>query len=195
MASIVRSYIDLMSRLVSSTPPQAIDMEPVEVHSVETAPDRRARTLKHLLRANHINHAIVYHDLRFDNHTAHILCSAYLLGASDDQLNTIYEAEAKELDPWVPSPSEIVDCDWREHLGDKRFQRAFVDFFEDELAIKHGYDWRKTVHKFVFQGDEPLASALIGGRELCPLLASPSPSCFAAMRRPSASYAPSPLFT
>ncbi|MDA4133454.1 MAG: questin oxidase family protein [Thaumarchaeota archaeon] len=179
MAGTVLSYIPLLNRLVSSAAPQAIDMEPVEVHSIETAPEKRARSLKHLLRANHINHAILYHDLRFDNHTPHILCSAYLLGASDRQLNAIYEAEAKELDPWVPSPSEIVDCDWREHLGDKRFQRAFVDFFEDVLSIEHCYDWKKTVHEFMFQGEQPLANALIGGRESCPRprprpLASPS---------------------
>jgi len=49
-----------------------IDIPPVEVHNVETAADKRPRTLKHLIKANHANHAIIYHNLQFHNHTPHV---------------------------------------------------------------------------------------------------------------------------
>jgi hypothetical protein len=167
MASSILSYVPLVGRLTGSQDGKvrAINLPSVEVHSIETDSSRRARSLKHLLRANHVNHSILYHHLQFDNHAPHILCSAYLLGASEEQLHDIYEKEDKQLEPWEDSPAEIVDDDWRDFLGDKRYQRAYVDFFEDKIANWNigYYDWRKLVDKFIFSGDQPLAHGLIGG--------------------------------
>jgi len=143
---------------------QSIDIPSVGIHDVETDPERRARTLKHLIKANHINHSILYHNLHFNNHMPHILGSAYLLGASPDQLQKIYDTESKELEEWEDSPAEISDADWRDFLGDPKYQRAFVDFFEDELALKYGYDWKKVAEEYLFSGKEPLINGLIGGR-------------------------------
>ncbi len=44
------------------------------------------------------------------------------------------------------------------------YQRAFVDFFEDELVLG-GYDWRKVLDEFLFKGKEPLINCVIAGRE------------------------------
>ncbi|KAI0205013.1 hypothetical protein F4808DRAFT_413007 [Astrocystis sublimbata] len=163
MASIL-SYVPVVNRFVkSSDESRSIDLPPVEVHNVETAPEKRPRTLKHLLRANHVNHSILFHNLEFDNHLPHILSSAYLLGASDKQLHEIYNVESEDLEPWQPSPAEVTKDDWRDFLGDRRYQRAFVDFFEDGLAMKHNYDWKKVVDDYMFSGHEPLANCLIGG--------------------------------
>jgi len=170
MASRLLSQVPLVGRLVSSAsaapppgPSSSVDLPPVEVHSVDTAPEKRPRTLKHLLRANHVNHALLYHSLQFDNHMPHHLCSAYLLGASSDQLHAIYDAEAGELEPWPESPAEIVQDDWRDFLGDKRYQRAYVDFFEDKLAMRFAYDWKAVVAEYMFAGEKPLAHGLMGG--------------------------------
>ncbi|KAI1081761.1 hypothetical protein F5B20DRAFT_535290 [Whalleya microplaca] len=162
MASIL-SYVPIVNRLVTTDSTPSIDIPPVEVHNVETAPEKRPRTLKHLLRANHANHSIIYHDLRFDNHLPHILCSAYLLGASDQQLHRIYDREAQELEPWKESPAEVTEGDWRDFLGDKRYQRAYVDFFEDALVMKHNYRWKGVVDEYMYGGEEPLVNGLIGG--------------------------------
>ncbi|KAI0490079.1 cell cycle checkpoint protein RAD17 [Xylaria cf. heliscus] len=163
MASIL-SYVPVVNRLINSNDEsRSIDIPPVEVHNVETAPEKRPRTLKHLLRANHVNHAILYNDLQFHNHMPHILSSAYLLGASDTQLHKIYDVEAQDLEPWVPSPAEVTKDDWRTFLGDRRYQRAFVDFFEDALVMRHNYDWKKVVKEYLFSGEEPLVNSLISG--------------------------------
>ncbi|KAK4039765.1 hypothetical protein C8A01DRAFT_36215 [Parachaetomium inaequale] len=163
MASLL-SYVPLVNRLVAPRDePRAIDLPPVEVHSVEANPDKRPRTLKHLLKANHVNHAIIYHNLQFDNHMPHILCSAYHLGAEPQQLYHIYDEEAKTLEPWTDSPAEIAEDDWRDFLGDKRFQRAYVDFFEDALAMNHAYNWKQVIQEYMLKGDEPLINGLIGG--------------------------------
>ncbi|CAJ2513825.1 Uu.00g019440.m01.CDS01 [Anthostomella pinea] len=162
MASIL-SYVPVINRFFSRNDgTRSIDIPPVEVHNVETAPEKRPRTLKHLLKANHVNHSILYHDLEFHNHLPHILCSAYLLGADDKQLHKIYDVESQELEPWKPSPAEVTRDDWRYFLGHKDYQRAYVDFFEDSL-VDHGYKWKKVVEEYMFGGEEPLVNCLIGG--------------------------------
>jgi hypothetical protein len=54
----------------------SIDIPSVQIHDVETSADKRPRTLKHLLKANHANHSIVYHGLMFHNHASHV-CRFY----------------------------------------------------------------------------------------------------------------------
>lgn len=173
MASLL-SYVPIVNRVLGSgsktesTKVPTIDLPPVEVHHVETNPDRRARCLKHLLKANHSNYSIVYHNLQYNNQNPHILASAYLLGATEVQLNHIYDKQIIELEPWKPSPAEVVDDDWEDFLGDRRYQRAYVDFFEERLAMRFSYDWKQELNHFLFLGDEPLVHGLIGGRAYPP---------------------------
>lgn len=94
-----------------------IKLPKVETHEIEANPEKRARSLKHLIKANHINYSIIYGPHDFHNHTTHILGSAYILGADPDQLTHIYEAEGKHLEPWKDSPGEIARHDWRDFLG------------------------------------------------------------------------------
>ncbi|KAI0888628.1 uncharacterized protein GGS22DRAFT_152000 [Annulohypoxylon maeteangense] len=163
MASIL-SYVPIVNRMVPNNgQTQTIDIPPVEVYSVETAPEKRPRTLKHLLRANHVNHSILYHGLEFHNHMPHILASAYILGADVDHLHKIYDAEAQELEPWTPSPAEITQDDWKDFLGDPNYQRAYVDFFEDALVLRHNYQWKGVVEEYLYEGKEPLVNGLFGG--------------------------------
>ncbi|KAF1996725.1 hypothetical protein P154DRAFT_525417 [Amniculicola lignicola CBS 123094] len=139
-----------------------IDLPPVEIHDVETSAEKRPRTLKHLLKANHANYSVIYHGLRFHNHTAHILGSSYILGGTSEHLNEIYDKEVEELEPWVDSPAEITSEDWREFLGKREYQRAFVDFFEDQL-VQIKYDWKGLLTDYLFEGKEPLINGLVSG--------------------------------
>jgi len=45
-----------------------------------------------------------------------------------------------------------------------RYQRAFVDFFEDQLVSKR-YDWKLLLDEFLFEGKEPLINGLVAGCE------------------------------
>jgi hypothetical protein len=101
--------------------PRSISIPSVRISDIETSSDRRARTLKHLLKANHANFSIIYHDLRFHNHAPHILGSAYLLGSTSEHLNDIYDTEAKQLEPWRDAPGEVTGDDWRDYLGKKEY--------------------------------------------------------------------------
>ena len=132
------------------------------VYDTEGRREKPARTLKHLIKANHINHSVIYNHLHFHNHTPHILGSAYIFGADAPQLHHIYETESRTLEPWKDSPGEISEHDWRDFLGKKEYQRAFLDFFEDQL-VKCGYDWRAVIRMFLLEGKEPLINNLIAG--------------------------------
>ena len=140
-----------------------INIQPVRTINVEVEKDRRGRSLKHLLKLNHANHAILFHDLQFHNHLPHILGSAYLLGSSNEHLDNIYDGEAEELEKWKESPGEVSRHDWQDYLGRREYQRAFVDLFEDEL-VHYGYDWRKVVEQYLFKEKHGLFSSLISGR-------------------------------
>lgn len=91
----------------------------------------------------------------------------------------MYETESKLLDPWADSPAEISTDDWRDYLGCReyvslcvvrgcllircRYQRAFVDYFEDEL-VRHAYEWKKVVNEYLFSGPEPMFNSIIADR-------------------------------
>jgi hypothetical protein len=49
-----------------------VNIQPVTVYDVETMLDKKARRVKHLLKLNHVNFSILYHNLRFHNHTPHV---------------------------------------------------------------------------------------------------------------------------
>ncbi|KAH4350399.1 hypothetical protein HBH98_048540 [Parastagonospora nodorum] len=134
----------------------------VEIHDIETSAEKRPRTLKHLLKANHANYSIIYHDLRFHNHTPHFLGSAYVLGGTAEHLNEIYEREAEGLEPWRDSPGEISREDWRDFLGKREYQRAFIDFFEDQL-VSTRYNLEELLEEYLFGGKEPLINGLVAG--------------------------------
>lgn len=47
-------------------------------------------------------------------------------------------------------------------LSGSSYQRAYVDFFEDELVL-NGYHWRKVLAEYLFTGKEPLINCVIAG--------------------------------
>lgn len=109
-------------------------------------------------------------------------------GADADDLTRVYETESKLLDAWDDSPAEVTTDDWRDHLGcreyvawlhaavsllcrsssanqtNHRYQKAFVDFFEDEL-VRFSYDWKQVVAEYLFSGKEPVFNAIMADRK------------------------------
>ncbi|KOS47407.1 hypothetical protein ACN38_g1592 [Penicillium nordicum] len=145
--------------LFSSSPTLAIDLPPVNVHETETAQDKPARAFKHLLKLNHVENSLF--DCRnFPNQLIHLLSSSFLQGADADTLGRIYEEEVSDLVKWKGSPAEITTLDWRGHLGCRGFDRAFVDFFEDEM-VHLSYDWKEVVAEYLFTGKEPMFDSIM----------------------------------
>lgn len=64
----------VIPRFLQGVAETSIDLKPVEIHDIEAKSDKRARSLKQLLKLNHVNHSIIYHNLSFHNHMPHV-CS------------------------------------------------------------------------------------------------------------------------
>lgn len=161
MSSLL-GYVPIVGRLIGSQA-QRIDLPPATVYDIEALEDHSGRSLKHLIRANHSNYAPLYGtDFEHENNLSALLVAAYLMGANNVQLHALYDEHAKVLGPWEASPSEMIDDDWQDFYGDRRFQRAYVDFFEDALVMKFNYDWRKLLSVYLFEGPKPLISGLVG---------------------------------
>jgi hypothetical protein len=45
-----------------------------------------------------------------------------------------------------------------------RYQRAFIDFFEDQL-VSNRYNLREILDEYLLGGKEPLVNGLISGRK------------------------------
>ncbi|KAH8694062.1 hypothetical protein BGW36DRAFT_430086 [Talaromyces proteolyticus] len=153
-----------ISQIFGSRSSKSVNVPAVQIYDVEDAVEKPGRSLKHLLKLNHAEHAL-HNNTPISglsisqNNVAHALISAFLFGANENDLNSLYESESKTLGPWKDSPGEVVGVDWRDYLGKKEYQRAFLDFFEDQLA-EEGYDWKSVLHKFLFTGEGPLISSI-----------------------------------
>ncbi|KAL1632036.1 hypothetical protein SLS56_004081 [Neofusicoccum ribis] len=141
---------------------QRIGVEKEPVYAVEEKAEKRARTVKHLVQANHSIFSVIYHNNEFHNHTPHILGSAYILGSTNEHLNEIYDVETDTLEKWTDSPGEVTEANWRDFFGQKEYQRAYMDFFEDQIAAC-GNDWKAMVEKYLFAGPNPLVNNVICG--------------------------------
>ncbi|CAG8239065.1 unnamed protein product [Penicillium salamii] len=151
--------------IFSSSPRQAIKLPPVKVHETETAHEKPARALKHLLKLDHVENGL-FDRRQLPSQMSHLLSSSFLQGADANDLGRIYESQINEVVKWKDSPAEITTLDWRSHLGCReyrqldRFDRAFVDFFEDEL-VRLGYDWKQVVDEYLFNGQEPVFGSIM----------------------------------
>lgn len=67
-----------LPRFLGGDAGSAIDIHPVDVHDIETKHEKPARTLKHLLKLNHVNYSILYHNLEFHNHMPHVCASVII---------------------------------------------------------------------------------------------------------------------
>ena len=112
-----------------------------------------------LLRANH------KHDLLLKNGEPNeisiILAAACALGRQDDlfkiwdEYSELAVDAVSERTEEIVESEEIVDTDWRDHLGQGR-GTAFVNFFDDEL-VRFNYDHKRLLkeymkHSEIYQG-------------------------------------------
>lgn len=68
-------------KLFSTREKQPIDVRPVKAHDLENAQEKNARALKHLLKLNHANNAILWNNRKFHNHAPHVRFSISYLAS------------------------------------------------------------------------------------------------------------------
>lgn len=95
------------------------------------------------------------------------LGSSYLLGATDTQLQHIFDVESPHLvesDDKRITHEEVTTYNWKKFLGQKPYTAAYAIFFDGEVA-KYGGDWKKVVEEYVWAGPEPIINGFSGGRK------------------------------
>lgn len=117
-----------------------------------------------LIRANHNNYQVKFNNRKFHNHLAHILCSAYFIGATPQELTAIYEEDIKDLVPWKEdSPDELTLDTYSKHFGDVKYERAFFDLFEEEVTDVAQFNWKKTANEVYSASEVPNSGVLFPG--------------------------------
>ncbi|KAK1492039.1 MGS207 protein [Colletotrichum tamarilloi] len=144
----------------------SIKLEKVPPHRLSELCDPTSLKLKKLLNRNHNEHAILRDPrLILHNHMPHALGSSYLLGATDSQLQHIFDVESPHLvesDDKRITHEEVTTFNWRKFLGQKPYTAAYAIFFDGEVA-KYGGDWKKVVEDYVWAGPEPIINGFSGG--------------------------------
>ncbi|EAU83612.2 hypothetical protein CC1G_07985 [Coprinopsis cinerea okayama7 len=90
-------------------------------------------SLLEILKDNHARWHIFFNDASFHNHTAHTVLALWSLGASEKLLKASYDITQQYQRPISDSPHEITTENWKDHLGDSGFYKAYLTFFTAEL--------------------------------------------------------------
>lgn len=114
-----RKYIDAAAALFVPASETALfaGLPRVAPAAYEKSAAPRDRALRHLLRANHHNHAALRGAQ--PNALPHALGAAFVLGASAAQLHALFDAQQAGAAPWAAAPGELGEGAWRDHLGDR----------------------------------------------------------------------------
>ncbi|KAJ5659304.1 hypothetical protein N7507_005755 [Penicillium longicatenatum] len=125
------------------------------VMSKNVKEDARA-TVDELLRRNHLENHIAWHQERRNNHVVHHMLSIYALGATSDQIREHYKRAISVVPPAHPidvnlSQSLIDREKWKIHIGDHLYYHSYLAFFEREIEAK-GYI--NVMQEYLFAEDE-----------------------------------------
>ncbi|KAI7862893.1 hypothetical protein BDF14DRAFT_1849374 [Spinellus fusiger] len=103
-----------------------------------------------ILIDNNAKHHIFFNDMGFHNHASHHVLSAFSLGASNERIKAIYDQEASNQRPIIPSRGDLTLENYTERLGDIAAYSDFHDLFK--LQIQK-YGAHATVRRWFFSGD------------------------------------------
>ena len=122
----------------------------------------RRTTVDKLIEQSSANHHVIDHH-GFHTHTAHHLGSLYLLNATTDRIEELYKGMHDEFNRYEPSPHAITRTNWQELLGDKRFCKAYQDFFDQELTTS-GDHWQQRFLELLLENQKsPMINGVVGG--------------------------------
>ena len=68
-----------MFSFFSGSKAKGVALKPTSIHDIERDKSKTGRTLKHLIKLNHAEHAILFNDRKFHNHLPHVRAEACLL--------------------------------------------------------------------------------------------------------------------
>ncbi|KAL0576096.1 hypothetical protein V5O48_005870 [Marasmius crinis-equi] len=116
---------------------EPVDLWPVpSLPPSQTSPTRlpgasyeSTEVLREVLRKNHEKWHIFYDELGRHNHISHHVLAVWALGAHQDIVRDGYDKNENLQRPKGSSPEPITEENWIEHLGERPYYSAYIDFF------------------------------------------------------------------
>ncbi|KAJ3828688.1 hypothetical protein F5880DRAFT_1621049 [Lentinula raphanica] len=131
-------------------------------------------TLLDILRENHAKWHIFYDDAGRHNHITHQLIAIWAFGAHQDLLRGSYNKNIP-LQRCKPEVTEsITSSNFYDHLGDKSYYSAYLDFF-DNVVQEYDGNAARLLEDYIFAADANFGKTLENGQHpqmLCRFLAS-----------------------
>jgi len=86
-------------------------------------------------------------DCVISSHACHHLFALYALGALPSLLDAAYHTHTSYQRPAMDSPEDITLNNWKDHLGDEKYYRAYLKFFA-YIVLQKGFS--ETLETFIF---------------------------------------------
>ncbi|KAK2459454.1 hypothetical protein APHAL10511_008531 [Amanita phalloides] len=107
---------------------------PADARLVQPFPDagvtaNTSQKLVEILKDNHEKWHCFWNKEDFHNHATHHATALWALGANEQALQKGYDRDKHFQVEAIKSPEEITKANWRQHLGEERFYKAYLDFF------------------------------------------------------------------
>ncbi|KAK7026431.1 hypothetical protein VNI00_015666 [Paramarasmius palmivorus] len=93
------------------------------------ATPQSTQTLLQVLQTNHEKWHVFFDDLGRHNHIPHHTLAIWALGGNEDMIQAGYDKNEWMQRPRGTSPESITKENFYEHLGDRSYYNAYVDFF------------------------------------------------------------------
>ncbi|PCH34666.1 hypothetical protein WOLCODRAFT_27361 [Wolfiporia cocos MD-104 SS10] len=106
------------------------------------------------LKADYVHRHGFINEAGFHNHCSHHLLAAFALGAPPQLLNAIYDAHEVRTLPALKSPGAITQENFYDHLGDKKYYAAYLQFFQQILLEKGA---AAVIEEYVFSREANFA--------------------------------------
>ncbi|KAI0919854.1 hypothetical protein AcV5_001812 [Taiwanofungus camphoratus] len=99
------------------------------------------------LKENHQTRFAFITDDGLHNHTSHQLLAVYAMGAPASLMNPILRLHDVRTEPARPSPGDIRDDNFYDHLGDRSYYFSYLQYFISVLLEKGA---AATIEEYVF---------------------------------------------
>ncbi|KAF8623272.1 hypothetical protein AX17_007478 [Amanita inopinata Kibby_2008] len=115
------------------------------------ATPKTSEALTKILKENHERwHCFFNREAGYHNHVSHHAIALWALGANEEAIRQAYERDSTYQCPMVESPAEIIHSNWKEHLGDENYYKAYLEFFTKIVQEQGAVS---AVEEYIFAAD------------------------------------------
>ncbi|EMD35787.1 hypothetical protein CERSUDRAFT_115740 [Gelatoporia subvermispora B] len=155
---------DKLDELFPVPAPAPSPLSPTRIPGVTS---ESSNALAKVLKDNHRRWHAFFNDRGFHNHASHHMVAIFALGASGPLIEAAYDTHVAYMRPAYPSPEAISETNFYEHLGERDYYNAYLQFFTSKLLSK---GVSETMEEYIFSRSANAGPALMLPRFLATIL-------------------------